>query len=31
MLKFSFKNYAIKLNYQILKVGIPLEILAGLP
>ena len=31
MLKFTFKNYEIKLNYQILKVGIPLEILAGLP
>ena len=31
MLKFTFKNYEIKLNYQILKVGIPLEILSGLP
>ena len=31
LLKFTFKNYEIKLNYQILKVGIPLEILAGLP
>ena len=30
-LKVTFKNYEIKLNYQILTVGIPLEILARLP
>ena len=30
MLKFSLKNCEIKLNYQILKVKISLEILAGL-
>ena len=28
MLKFPFKNYEIKLNYEILKVGIALEKLA---
>ena len=31
MLKFIFKNYKVKLNYQILNVGIHLEILVGLP
>ena len=30
ILKYNFKNYEIKLNYQILKMGIPLEILAGM-